>query len=80
MRYSGTFLYKLDSLGTEDSILMGVPISGVVICTNRVFGTANACVLFIKVSSFQGVLIKGSHCTYMYMYMHVRVCLALSLV
>ena len=32
-------------------------------CTNRVFGTAK-CVLFIEVSSFQGVLIKWFHCTW----------------
>ena len=32
--------------------------------TNRAFGTAK-CVLFIEVSSFQDVLIKGFH------YMHV---------
>ena len=33
--------------------------------TNRVFGTAK-CVLFIEVSSFHGVLIKGAHCIYIY--------------
>ena len=30
--------------------------------TNRVFGTAK-CVLFVKVSSFHSVPIKGFHCT-----------------
>ena len=44
--------------------------------TNRVFGTVKY-VLFIDVSSFQGVLNKGFHCItaitciYMYMYMFV---------
>ena len=33
--------------------------------TNRVFGTAK-CVHFIEVSSFQGVLNKGFHCTYIH--------------
>ena len=41
----------------------GVLISGVVMYTNnRVFGTAK-CVLFIEVSSFQGVLNKGFYCS-----------------
>ena len=30
---------------------------------NSVFGTVK-CVVFIEVSLFQGVLIKGFHCTY----------------
>ena len=45
---------NLDTLGT---------ISGVVMYTNRVFGTAK-CVLFVEVSSFQGVLSKGFHSIY----------------
>ena len=40
-----------DTLGKEESVL----ISGVVMYTNRVFGTAK-CVQFIEVSLFQGVL------------------------
>ena len=41
-----------DTLGTEESVLISL-ISGVVMYTNRVFGTAK-CVLFIEVSLCQG--------------------------
>ena len=41
----------------EVSLLVRCPDFRVVIYTNRVFGIAK-CVLFIEVSSFQGVLIK----------------------
>ena len=42
-------LSNLDTLGTEESVL----ISGVVMYTNRVFGTAKS-VPFFEVSLFQG--------------------------
>ena len=41
--------------------------------TNRVFGTAK-CVLFIKVSSFQCVLINGSHCTLEHVHTRSHTC------
>ena len=50
--YSGTSIP--DTLGTEESVL----ISGVELYTNLAFGTAKG-VMFTKVSSFQGVLIRG---------------------
>ena len=46
--------FNPDTLETEESVL----ISGVKLYTNMVFGTAKS-VLFIEVSSFQGVLIRG---------------------
>ena len=49
-----------DTLGAEESVLISEVslISGVELYTNMAFGTAKS-VLFIEVSSFQGVLIRG---------------------
>ena len=49
-----------DTLGTRKNVLFerGVLISGAKMHTNVVFGDSNS-VLFIKVSLFQGVLLRG---------------------
>ena len=53
--YSTWNLSNPDTLGAEESVL----ISGVKLYTNMAFGTTKS-VLFIEVSSFQGVLIRGA--------------------
>ena len=56
----GKFLYlgKKDHIYSIVSLFQGTKY----LCTNMVFGDSNS-VLFIKVSLFQGVLFRGSHCT-----------------
>ena len=51
-------LSNLDTLGTEERVPRCPDFSGVKLYTNMAFGTAKS-VLFIEVSSYQGVLIRG---------------------
>ena len=47
----------VDTAGTEVSDYRGVLISGVVVYTDGMFGTAK-CVLVIEMSSIQGILLR----------------------